>query len=236
MGQAGLCAPGPGPGGHGRLTAMPSAIRQTSPAAERNKGPIVDALLQLLPAQGRLLEIAAGTGQHAVHGAARLPGWTWQPTDPDAAALSSIAAWAARQPARGLRPPLRLDVMADPWPAGIEPDGATVPPWDAVFCANLLHIAPWDCCAALMRGAARVLAPRGQLITYGPYLIEGEPSAPSNLAFDADLKARNPAWGLRWLHAVVAEAEAAGLALAQRQPMPANNQLLVFRRAGPPRP
>jgi len=209
---------------------MPTPLRQTSPAAERNKGPIVDALRQLLPPSGRLLEIAAGTGQHAVHGAAALPDWLWQPSDPAADALASISAWAASCPAPGMRPPLQLDVLDARWPAAVEPDGAQVPAWDAIFCANMLHIAPWVCCGALMRGAARLLAPDGQLLTYGPYRVAGEPTADSNEAFDADLRRRDPRWGLRWLHEVAAEAEAAGLQLVQRLAMPANNQLLVFRR------
>ena len=201
---------------------------QSSPAADRNKGPILAELLRLLPATGRALEIAAGTGQHAVHFATGLPGWVWQPTDPDPAALASIAAWARQSPAAGLLPPLQLDVLASPWPV----NAAGAPRWDLVFCANLLHIAPWACCSALMQGAAMALAPQGLLITYGPYRVEGEPLAPGNQAFDADLRARNPAWGLRWLHEVDAQAHAAGLQRLARVDMPANNLLLVFGRAG----
>jgi hypothetical protein len=197
---------------------------QHSPAAERNRAPILAALQQVLPAQGRMLEIAAGTGQHAVHCAAGLPGWHWQPTDPSPAALASIAAWAGAAPAPGLQPPLLLDVLQDPWPL---PGG---PPFDAVFCANMLHIAPWACCSALMQGAAARLAPAGQLITYGPYFVQGEAPSPGNTAFDADLRARNPAWGVRWLHDVQDQAAQAGLHLAARLAMPANNLLLVFRR------
>jgi hypothetical protein len=197
---------------------------QTSPAADRNKGPILAALQQLLPPQGHLLELAAGTGQHAVHCAAGLPGWQWLPTDPSTDALASVRAWAHLQPSPGLQPPMQLDVLQQAWPL---PDAAR---FDALFCANMLHIAPWACCGALMRGAAQWLAPGGQLITYGPYFVDGEPAAPGNTAFDADLQARNPAWGIRWLHAVQAEAAAAGLHWVQRLAMPANNQLLVFRR------
>lgn len=204
------------------MPPLPAA--QHSPAAERNRGPILATLQRVLPAQGRLLEIAAGTGQHAVHCAAGLAGWQWQPTDPSADALASIQAWAQAQPSPGLLPPLQLDVLADPWPL---PAGVA---FDAVFCANMLHIAPWPCCAALMRGAAQWLAPAGQLITYGPYLVRGEPTAAGNTDFDAGLRQRNPAWGLRWLHDVQAEAAAAGLHLAERVAMPANNLLLVFRR------
>jgi hypothetical protein len=203
---------------------MTVAVIQTSPAAERNKGPILVELQRLLPPQGRLLEIAAGTGQHAEHGAASLPGWQWQPTDPSTEALGSIAARQRRQPRPNLLPPLQLDVLQQPWPL---PPGAR---FDAVFCANMLHIAPWACCAALMAGAAACLAPAGCLVTYGPYFVQGEVPAAGNTAFDADLRQRNPAWGVRWLHDVQAEAAACGLHLAERVPMPANNLLLVFRR------
>ena len=202
-----------------------------SPAAERNQAPILAQLQRLLPARGRLLEIAAGTGQHAVHCAAGLPGWTWQPTDPTAEALRSIAAWSAQAPSPGLLPPLQLDVLAEPWP--LAAGGAE--PWQAVYCANLLHIAPWACCTALMRGAAQRLSAGGQLITYGPYLVAGVATSPGNLAFDADLRARDPQWGLRWLHDVVAEAAAAGLRMQEQVEMPANNRLLVFHHAAPSR-
>lgn len=199
-----------------------------SPAAERNKSAVLAVLKSLLPSSGRLLEIAAGTGQHAVHCADGLPGWQWQPSDPDPASLQAIAAWTAACPSPGLLPALQLDVLTEPWPAQVSDTAAT---WDALFCANMLHIAPWACCAALMRGAACLLSDHGQLITYGPYRVQGEPTAPGNQAFDADLRARNPAWGLRWLHDVVEQAEAVGLQLKERHAMPANNQVLVFRRS-----
>jgi hypothetical protein len=194
-----------------------------SPAAERNRAPILAALQRLLPPRGLALEIASGTGQHAAHFAAGLPGWAWQPTDGDARLLPSIAAWCA-----GLdqvRPPLWLDVLAPVWP-GV-PQAV-----DAVFCANLLHIAPWASTAALMRGAARHLSGPGLLITYGPYLEDDVPTSDGNLAFDADLRARNPAWGLRRLADVREQAEAAGLHLRERIAMPANNLLLAYG-AGP---
>lgn len=192
-----------------------------SPAAERNRGPILAELLRRLPATGTALEIAAGTGQHAAHFAAALPGWTWQPTDGDAAALPSIDAWCRGLP--NVRPARQLDVQAAAWP-GV-PDRV-----DLVYAANLLHIAPWPVCAALMQGAARQLAPPGLLVTYGPWLVDGEPTAPGNLAFDADLRARNPAWGLRRLADVEARARAAGLLLRETVAMPANNRLLVWGR------
>ena len=197
---------------------------RTSPAADRNKSVILEALQRLLPVSGRLLEIASGTGQHAAHCAAGLPGWTWQPSDPDPSALSSIAAWAAQQPSPGLQTPLMLDVLAEPW--SLAPGRS----FDAVFCANMLHIAPWATCSGLMRGAARHLAVDGSLLTYGPYLEQGAPTAPGNLEFDRSLRTRNPAWGIRALEDVVREARAAGLQLHARIPMPANNLLLVFKR------
>ena len=194
-----------------------------SPAAERNKAPILQALLALLPAQGRMLELAAGSGQHAQHFISHLPGWSWLPSDPDPAAQASINALRLQGANPGLLPALQLDVLAPDWPL--------TQSVDAIYCANMLHIAPWACCAALMLGAARWLAPQGQLITYGPYLVDGEAIAPGNLAFDADLRARNAEWGLRWLHEVQAQALAAGLQLRHDQAMPANNRLLVFGRA-----
>ena len=196
--------------------------RRHSSAAERNQGPILDVLRRLLPTHGVALEIASGTGQHAAFFAAGLPGWRWQPSDAEPRALVSIAAWCAG--ITNVQPPLHLDVLAPQW-AGA-PERA-----DAVFCANLLHISPWATCAALMQGAARHLAPRGLLLLYGPYLVDGEPVAAGNLAFDADLRIRNPGWGLRRLAHVTLQAEAAGLQLRERVPMPANNLLLVLARA-----
>ncbi|MFN3860775.1 MAG: DUF938 domain-containing protein [Roseateles sp.] len=193
--------------------------RRHSPAAERNGPPILAALQRLLPPSGLLLEIASGTGQHAAFFSAGLPGWQWQPSDYDADALPSIAAWC--DGLERVRAPITLDVLDSPWP---------VPQVDAVYCANMIHIAPWACTAALMQGAARHLAPQGLLLTYGPYLLDDEPTAPSNLAFDADLRARNPAWGIRRLADVAATATAAGLALRERLDMPANNKLLVWQR------
>lgn len=202
-----------------------------SPSAERNKQPILDVLRQVLPPRGSALEIASGTGQHAAWFAAGLPGWTWQPTEADASALPLIAAWTAQAGVTNVRPPLRLDVMAPAWPV----DGAAFSePFDAVYCANMLHISPWATCGALMRGCARHLAPAGVLITYGPYLEDGVPTAPGNLSFDQSLRAQNPAWGIRRLDDLIREAERAGLAFHRRHAMPANNLLLVFNRRGSP--
>lgn len=191
-----------------------------SAAADRNKAPILEVLQRRLPSRARVLEIASGTGQHAAHFAAARPGWTWQPTDADPALVEALAQRCAGRP--NLLAPLHLDVMAASWPV---PAGL-----DAVYCANLLHIAPWATCGALMQGSARHLAEDGQLVLYGPSVVDDRPTAPSNLAFDADLKARNAQWGVRRLADVEAQAKRAGLTLKERIDMPANNLLLVFER------
>lgn len=199
-----------------------------SPAADRNKGPILETLAALLPPRARVLEVASGSGQHAEHFARAQPGWHWQPSDADPSMPQAIDARCAGL--ANVAPALHVDVLQRPWPAAL----AALGPFDAVYCANMIHIAPWACCGALMRGAAALLAPAGQLVVYGPFLVDGTPTAASNQAFDADLRARNPAWGLRWLHDVQAQAEAHGLALQRAFAMPANNLLLVFaRHAGP---
>jgi hypothetical protein len=199
-----------------------------SPAADRNKQPILDVLRTVLPASGIALEIASGTGQHAAWFAAALPEWTWQPTDADADALPAIAAWTSQSGAKNVRAPVLLDVMAPQWPSQGEPFAER---FDAIYCANMLHISPWETCAALMRGSARHLAPHGVLITYGPYLEDDVPTSPGNVSFDASLRQRNAAWGIRRIEDVRQEAQRAGLALQARHEMPANNLLLVFGRA-----
>ena len=197
-----------------------------SPAADRNKQAILDVLRQVLPERGSALEIASGTGQHVAWFAAGLPHWTWQPTDAQPRALDTIAARLARQGLTNVRTPLLLDVMAPRW----LPDDARLgaPAFDAIYCANMLHIAPWATCAALMRGSARHLAPGGLLITYGPYLENDAPTSPGNLAFDQSLRAQEPAWGIRRREDVALEAARAGLHLSARHAMPANNLLLVW--------
>ena len=196
--------------------------RRHSPAAERNRGPIVAELQRVLPAAGLMLEIAAGTGQHAAHFAAALRQWRWLPSDGDPRSLPSIASWC--DGLANVLPPLTLDVTAAGWP-GVPAEV------DAVFCANMLHISPWATCAALMQGAGRHLSPGGLLLLYGPYTVDGEATADSNRAFDADLRARDPQWGLRSLSDVLDQASQAGLQLHERVAMPANNLLLVLRAA-----
>ncbi len=204
------------------ITVTPAGAL-TSPAAQRNAGPILNVLKAHLPARGRVLEIAAGSGEHAVAFAAALPGLDWTPSDPSPEARASIAAWRTEAGPANLNAPLALD-MLDPatWPAG---------PFNAIFCANMIHISPWATTPGLMALAARTLTnPGGLLALYGPYAEADVPLAPSNAAFDASLKARDPAWGLRDRDTVVAEARAQGLALTRRVEMPANNLMLLFRR------
>ena len=198
---------------------QPPAARRHAPAAARNREPILAALRPLLPAQGLVLEIASGTGEHAAHLAAALPHLTFQPTDPDAASRASIDAWAAGLP--NIRPALPLDAAAESWP---------IPHADAILCINMIHIAPWPATPGLMRGAAARLPPGAPLLLYGPYRREGRHTAPSNATFDADLRARNPVWGVRDLEAVAATAAEHGFAAPEVHEMPANNLLLAFRR------
>ena len=193
-------------------------------AADRNKQSILAVLRDVLPDAGSALEIASGTGQHVAWFAAGLPRWTWQPTDVQPAALDSIAARVAQHGLLNVRSPLQLDVMAARW----LPDDAR---FDAIVCANMLHIAPWATCAALMQGSARHLTAGGALITYGPYLEDGVPTSEGNLAFDQSLRAQDAAWGLRRREDVEREAAKVGLQLAARHAMPANNLLLAWARA-----
>lgn len=213
----------------------------TSPAAERNKGPILGVLQRLLPPAAHVLELASGTGQHAAHFAAAQPQWHWQPSDGDAAALPTIAQRCAHLP--NVAAPLHLDLLAGDLKgaggrrSGVEP--APEPAWpagpfDALYVANLLHISPWATTPALMRLAAARLRAGGQLVVYGPFEVEGEPLAPSNRAFDADLRARDARWGLRRLGDVQAQAARAGLVFEERVAMPANNLVLVWRRDATP--
>jgi len=192
-----------------------------SPAADRNKQAILDVLRRVLPAQGQALEIASGTGQHVTWFATGLPGWIWHPSDAQASALPSISARIKLERLTNVRSPVLLDVMASRW---LIEDAR----FDAIYCANMLHIAPWATCAALMQGSARHLAPGGRLITYGPYLEDDVPTSPGNLEFDQSLHERNPDWGIRRREDVEREAVRAGLYLSERHAMPANNLLLVW--------
>ncbi|MDB5434340.1 MAG: SAM-dependent methyltransferase [Phenylobacterium sp.] len=201
---------------------LPDGAR-TSPATARNRQPILEVLQPRLPAGARVLEVASGAGEHAVFLAEALPGVRWQPSDRDDEALASIAAWRTAAGLANLAPPLRLDA-ADlaSWPEG---------PFEAVVCINMIHISPWAACEGLVAGAGRLMTPGGRLFLYGPFLAADVETAPSNLAFDQSLKARDPAWGLRDLAAVTALAGAHGLALAERIGMPANNLIVMFEKA-----
>ena len=196
-------------------------MKQCAPAAERNREPIAAALRAVLPEQGTVLEVASGTGQHAAYLARLFPRLTWQPSDPDPEALTSIRAWREDAGLTNLLEPLQLDAAAEEWP---------VEHADAILCINMVHISPWAATRGLLRGAGRVLAAEGPLILYGPYRRAGVPTAPSNEAFDESLKSRNPQWGLRELEAVAAEAAKYGFRLDRLFEMPANNLTIVFRR------
>jgi len=194
--------------------------RREAPAVARNRDAILAVLRGILPARGLLLEVASGSGEHALHFAAALPGLAFQPSDADAEARASIDAWAEGAP--NILPALALDAAARDWPVARA---------DAVLCINMIHIAPWASCEGLMRGAARILPAGAPLVLYGPFKRGGAHTAPSNDAFDADLRARNPAWGVRDLEAVADQAAAVGFAPPDITPMPANNLTVAFRRA-----
>lgn len=196
-------------------------VRQHAPATQRNREPILAVLREELPEAGLVLEVASGTGEHAVHFARALPHLTWQPSDPSPEALASIAAWREQEGSANLLAPLELDAAADGWPL----DSA-----DAIVCINMIHISPWQATKGLMRGAGRLLPPGAPLILYGPYRRTGHPLEPSNAAFDESLKARDPRWGLRLLEDVADCAAAQGLDLSRTVEMPANNLTVVFRK------
>ncbi|MBI2255436.1 MAG: DUF938 domain-containing protein [Proteobacteria bacterium] len=195
--------------------------RQSAPAAQRNRDPILDILRRTLPESGTVLEIASGSGEHVIHFARALPDLTFQPSDAHVDSLKSVAAWIASSGTPNILPPLHLDVMADKWPIAAA---------DAVICINMIHISPWDATKALMCGAADCLVSGAPLYLYGPYKRHQQHTAPSNAAFDAQLRARNPDWGVRDLGDVAACAAAAGFSAPEAFEMPANNLSVVFRR------
>jgi hypothetical protein len=195
-------------------------VKRHAPAAERNKLPILELLEAELPKHGTVLEIASGSGQHAAFFARHLPGLVWQPSDADPAALASISEYVRDAALPNLREPIALDVLASPWPV----DGVS-----AVVCINMIHIAPWAATLALLNGAGARLGPGAPLVLYGPYVIDGDFGADSNVAFDQRLRGENPEWGVRELRELEREANAAGLHLTRVAPRPANNHVLVFR-------
>ena len=198
-------------------------MRHTSPAALRNREPILAVLRDWLPSSGDVLEIAAGTGEHALHFAAAFPDLAWQPTDPDPEARASIDAYREEEGTPNLQPALHLDVTAATWP---------VTRADAILAVNLVHISPPEASTGLLAGAARLLPPGAPLILYGPWRVEGELLVYSNHAFDLKLKERDPRFGLRELTAFAVQARDAGFDLAERRDMPANNLMLRFVRRG----
>ena len=192
-----------------------------APAAERNRQPILDVLRRVLPDTGLVLEVASGTGQHAVFFSEHLCGLRWQPSDASVDGLRSIRAWVEESALENILPPIELDVRSPRWPIASA---------DALLCINMIHISPWDTTESLFQGASAVLAGGAPLITYGPYRLHGEHSAPSNAAFDESLRSRNPRWGVRDIDALIELAGRTGFVLQERVPMPANNMTLVWTR------
>lgn len=203
---------------------MMDAAPRSAPAAERNQEPILAVLQGILPAKGKALEVASGTGQHAAAFAAAFPGLVWQPSDLDPSAKECIAAWATQSGLTNLLTPLVLDTSQPAWAAAVPG------PLDAVLCVNMVHIAPWAACEGLMHGAGTLLRPGGLLYLYGPYRRGNEHTSPSNKKFDGWLRGQNKAWGVRDLEAVSDSAQSAGLFLEETVAMPANNFSLIFRR------
>jgi hypothetical protein len=194
--------------------------RRSAPAALRNREPIADVLRDWLPGSGLVLEVASGTGEHSVFFAERFPNLEWQPSDMHGDALASIAAWREVSALPNVHEPIVIDAINPDWPIG----GA-----DAILNINMAHISPWGASLGLITGAARVLPPGGPLILYGPWLKDDIDTAPSNLAFDADLRARDPEWGLRRVEDFAAAAVGRGFELVETRAMPANNLMLLFR-------
>lgn len=203
------------------MTATTDA-RRSAPATQRNRQPILGVLERVLPAAGLVLEVASGTGEHAIFFAGKLPAIEWQPSDRDEGNRASIAAWRDEVALPNLRAPLELDATSEDWPVARA---------DALVNINMIHIAPWAACAGLMRGAARLLSAGAPLVLYGPFRRGGRHTAPSNEAFDRGLRAQDAAWGVRDLDEVVRVAAVEDLALDEIVEMPSNNLSVIFRRA-----
>ena len=204
-----------------------AGARQYSPSAARNRGPILEVLTRVLQKKGIVLEIGSGTGEHVVCFAKALPSLVWLPSDPDAASRASIEAWIATEGLANVRAPVALDVRRGIW--GVEEDA----PFDAMISLNMVHIAPWEAALGLVAGAGRLLGPGGILFFYGPFMLSGRHTAASNAAFDADLKRRDPYWGVRDVDELVSAAAPYGLELREVVNMPANNLSLVFVKSTP---
>jgi SAM-dependent methyltransferase len=198
-----------------------SMAKGFAPAAERNRQPILDVLRRVLPPAGLVLEVASGTGQHAIFFSERLPALQWQPTDASPEALQSIGAWVDDAARDNLLAPLDLDVRSPQWP---------ISQADALLCINMIHISPWEATEALFQGASQLLEVGAPLITYGPYRLHGEHTAPSNAAFDQSLRSRNARWGVRDIDDLRDLGRKTGFALQERVGMPANNMTLVWKR------
>jgi len=196
-------------------------MKLEAPAAGRNREPIREVLARWLPERGLVLEIASGSGEHALHLARAFPDLEWQPSDVSTEAIASIAAWREEVALANLRAPLALDVTADTWPVAAA---------DAIVCINMIHISPWEATVGLFAGAARTLAAGGVLVTYGPYAFDGVLAPESNIAFDRSLRARDPRWGVRDVRDLGALAVEHGFVHADTVAMPANNHSLLFRR------
>jgi len=191
-----------------------------SPHTARNREPILAVMRRVFPQEGRVLEIASGSGEHAVFAGRALPGLIWQPSDPDARARASIAAWTQQEGLANVLPPLAIDARAKDW--GVEA------PFDAIVAINMIHISPWQATLGLFEGASRLLRAGGILFLYGPYMRDGKHTAPSNEAFDRSLKERDPSWGVRDVDEVARVGESNGLVLCEIVEMPANNLSVVF--------
>jgi len=214
----------------------PLDVRQHAPATQRNREPILQVLLQVLPPSGTVLEISSGTGEHAVFLAPRLHPRKWIPSDPEPEARASIAAWREHCPTDNLYPPIALDARDPVWaveqdelPEALQDIDFKRDPIVAIANINMIHIAPWSACLGLMAGARRILLPGGILYLYGPFKQGGKHTAPSNAAFDERLQAQNPEWGVRDLDEVVAVAQAQSLSLVKTYAMPANNLSVIFQ-------
>jgi len=207
-----------------------SDARRHAPATARNRQPILQVLQQVLPPQGTVLEIASGSGEHAVFFAPRLAPRCWLPSDVDPTALASIKAWQQQCPCDTLYPPLPLDAAAPDWPQTVVQQRPGDDPITAIVAINMIHISPWQSCLGLLAGAGGLLPAGGILYLYGPFQRQGGHTAPSNEAFDRSLRSQNPAWGVRHLEAVAEVAARHDLSLAEVVDMPANNLSVVFRR------
>lgn len=200
------------------------AERRMAPSTARNREPILAVLRRILPPNARVLELASGAGEHAVFVARAVQGVTWQPSDPDAEARASIAAWITEEGLANVLPPRVIDVREPVW--GVESEGQ----YDALVAINMIHISPWEATLGLVAGAGRLLREGGVLYTYGPYMRDGRHTAPSNEAFDASLKSRDSSWGIRDVADVERAAAAQSLTLREIVEMPANNLSLIFAR------